>query len=113
MRPDTRPQPSILDEQACRGFQQAVELVGRRWSAAILLALSLGARRFGEILARVDNLSDRMLSLRLKELEAEGLVLRTVLPSTPVQVLYTLSDRGRELMTALQPLVDWGRRSGR
>jgi DNA-binding HxlR family transcriptional regulator len=54
-----------------------------------------------------------MLSLRLKELEAEGLVLRTVLPTTPVQVLYTLSDRGRELMTALQPLVDWGRRSVR
>ncbi|MEN3318953.1 MAG: hypothetical protein V7643_2354 [Mycobacterium sp.] len=113
MKPDTRPQPSILDEEECRSFQEAVELVGRRWSAAILLALSLGARRFGEILARVDNLSDRMLSLRLKELEAEGLVLRTVLPTTPVQVLYTLSDRGRELMTALQPLVDWGRRSVR
>lgn len=113
MKPDGRSQPSILDEEECRSFQEAVELVGRRWSAAILLALSLGARRFGEILARVDNLSDRMLSLRLKELEAEGLVLRTVLPTTPVQVLYTLSDRGRELMTALQPLVDWGRRSVR
>jgi DNA-binding HxlR family transcriptional regulator len=111
MRRDTRPQPSILDEEECRSFQEAVELVGRRWSAAIVLAVSLGARRFGEILARVDNLSDRMLSQRLKELETEGLVVRTVVPTTPVQVRYELSDRGRELISALQPLVAWGRQS--
>jgi DNA-binding HxlR family transcriptional regulator len=104
----TRPQPSILDEEACRGFQTAVELVGRRWTGAILLALSRGAERFSEILALVDGLSDRLLSQRLKELETEGLVLRTIVPTTPVQVRYALSDRGRELMKALQPLVNWG-----
>jgi DNA-binding HxlR family transcriptional regulator len=106
--PPDRPQPSILNEEECRGFQEAVELVGRRWSAAILLALSRGAGRFSEILALVDGLSDRLLSQRLKELEAEGLVIRTVVPTTPVQVRYGLSDRGRELMIALQPLVIWG-----
>jgi DNA-binding HxlR family transcriptional regulator len=103
-----RPQPSILNEEECRGFQKAVELVGRRWTGAILLALSRGAGRFGEILALVDGLSDRLLSQRLKELEAEGLVVRTVVPTTPVQVRYELSGRGRELMIALQPLVNWG-----
>jgi DNA-binding HxlR family transcriptional regulator len=113
MKHDTRPQPSILDEETCRSFQQAVELVGRRWSAAILMALSLGAGRFGEILISVDNLSDRLLSQRLKELEREGLVVRTVVPTTPVQVRYALSDRGHELIGALQPLVDWGRLSVR
>jgi DNA-binding HxlR family transcriptional regulator len=106
--PGGRPQPSILHEEECRGFQKAVELVGRRWTSAILLALSRGARRFGEILALVDGLSDRLLSQRLKELEAEGLVVRTVVPTTPVQVRYELSGRGRELMIALQPLVNWG-----
>lgn len=103
-----RPQPSILDEEACRGFQEAIELVGRRWSGAILLAISLGNERFGQILALVDGLSDRLLSQRLKELEAERLIIRTVVPTTPAYSRYTLSDRGRGLMDALQPLVNWG-----
>jgi DNA-binding HxlR family transcriptional regulator len=103
-----RPNPAILNEEECRGFQAAIELVGRRWTGAILLALSRGAGRFGEILAMVDGLSDRLLSQRLKELEAEHLVERTVVPTTPVQVRYALSDHGRELMAAMQPLVNWG-----
>jgi DNA-binding HxlR family transcriptional regulator len=107
-RNSTRPQPSILNEEECRSFQKAVELVGRRWTAAIMLALSRGAGRFGEILTLVDGLSDRLLSQRLKELEAEGLVVRNVVPTTPVQVRYGLSGSGRELMIALQPLVNWG-----
>lgn len=105
---DARPQPSILNEEECRGFQQAIELVGRRWSGAILLALSRGAARFGQITASVDGLSDRLLSQRLKELEAEGIIVRTIVPTTPAHSLYTLSPRGRELMAALQPLVEWG-----
>ena len=105
-RPPDRP-PVILDE-ACRGFQTAIEIVGRRWSAAILRALALGAERFGDIRWRVDGISDRLLSLRLKELEAEGLITRTVVPTTPVQVRYGLTRRGHDLTVALQPLVDWG-----
>jgi DNA-binding HxlR family transcriptional regulator len=103
-----RTQPPILDDEACRGFQTAIELVGRRWSGAILLAVSLGAERFGQIIAVVDGLSDRLLSQRLKELEAEGLVVRTVIPTTPAYSRYTLSERGHGLMVALQPLVNWG-----
>jgi DNA-binding HxlR family transcriptional regulator len=103
-----RPLPSIHNEEACRSFQETMELVGRRWSGAIVLALSFGASRFGEILALVDGLSDRLLSQRLKELEAEGIVVRTVVPSTPVQILYGLTDRGQDLMTVLQPLINWG-----
>ena len=108
-----RPQPAILNEEECRGFQTAIELVGRRWTGAILLALSRGAGRFGEVLAMVDGLSDRLLSQRLKELEAERLVERTVVPTTPVQVRYALSEHGRELMIAIQPLVTWGLKSRR
>ncbi len=103
----TRPLPVIIDEQ-CRGFQAAVELAGRRWSAAILLALARGAGRFGDVLRRVDGLSDRLLSQRLKELEGEGLITRTVVPTTPVQIRYGLTERGRDLIVALQAVVEWG-----
>jgi DNA-binding HxlR family transcriptional regulator len=103
-----RPPPSILDEEVCRGFQTVVELIGRRWSGAILMAMSRGAERFGQILKLVDGLSDRLLSQRLKELEAQGLVVRTIVPTTPAYSRYTLSERGAELIEALQPLVRWG-----
>ncbi|MET0590112.1 MAG: helix-turn-helix domain-containing protein [Naasia sp.] len=104
----SRPQPAILSEAECRGFQTAIELVGRRWTGAILLSITRGARRFGEITHSVDGLSDRLLSQRLKELESEGLVERTVVPTTPAHSVYVLSTRGLRLMAALQPLVEWG-----
>ncbi len=98
---------SILDEEHCRGFQSAVELIGRRWTGAILHVLGWGPARFGEIRGHITGLSDRLLSQRLKELEAEKLVVRTVIPTTPVLVRYELSERGKSLLVALQPLVDW------
>ena len=98
--------PVIIDEQ-CRAFQTAIEIIGRRWNAAILRALALGAGRFGDIRRRVDGVSDRLLSQRLKELQAEGLITRTVVPTTPVQIRYGLTKRGHDLIVALQPLVDW------
>ena len=97
-----------IDDESCRAFQDVIELVGRRWNGAILLALARGFRRFGEINAQVDGLSDRLLSQRLKQLEGAGLVQRTVIPSTPVQVLYELTDRGLRLIKALQPIVQFG-----
>jgi len=87
-----------------------VELIGRRWSSAVLLAMARGARRFSEILACVPGLSDRMLAQRLKELQAAGLVNRQVTPTMPVQVTYQLTQVGRELMASLQPLVRRGLR---
>ncbi len=87
-----------------------MELVGKRWSSGILMAISLGSTRFSEIQQRVEGLSDRLLSQRLKELEQSGLVVRTVVPTVPVQVRYELSERGADLMRSLQPLVSWGLR---
>ena len=77
-----------------------------------MLALFRGATRFSEVLAIVDGLSDRLLAQRLKELEASGLVERSVIPSTPVQVRYALTARGEELMRSLQPLAQWAHRWG-
>lgn len=74
------------------------------------MAISLGSHRFSEILARVEGLSDRLLSQRLKELERSDLISREVIPSVPVQIRYNLTDRGADLMRSLQPLVEWGLR---
>lgn len=99
-----------IEEDKCRSFTASVELVGKRWNSGILLAITRGAERFSEIVAGVTGLSDRLLAQRLKELEGAGLVDRIVIPTTPVQVRYRLTDRGDDLMRALQPLVAYGAR---
>lgn len=101
-----------IDDDACRRFLSSAELVGRRWSPGIMLAIARGAHRFSEIVAVVDGLSDRMASQRLRELEASGLVERRVIPTTPVQVRYELTRPGLELLRSLQPLVGWADRWG-
>jgi DNA-binding HxlR family transcriptional regulator len=93
-------------------FQTAVELAGRKWSAAVLLAAARGAERFSELRELVHGITDRVLSARLKELEQNDLIERTVIPTTPVQVRYHLTAQGRDLITVLQPVVGWGLRWG-
>ena len=100
----------LIDDEECRRATATIELIGRRWSSAILLAIGRGAARFREIRGMVDGLSDRMLSVRLRELEQIGLVARTVEPTTPVTVRYGLTPRGAELLTATQPLARYAQR---
>lgn len=101
-----------IDDDACRRFLSSAELIGRRWSPGIMLAIGRGAHRFSEIVTIVDGLSDRMAAQRLRELEATGLVERRVIPSTPVQVRYELTQPGLELLRSLQPLAGWAHRWG-
>lgn len=91
----------------CPHFRKAIELVGKRWSGTILRALMDGPRRFSEICAHVPDISDRSLSMRLKELEREGLVIRRVDPSQPVSVSYELTDKGRALERAIAEVERW------
>jgi DNA-binding HxlR family transcriptional regulator len=91
----------------CPMFQDAVELIGRRWSGAIVRALLTGSTRFGEVLARVPGLSDRLLSERLRELEAAGVVKRTVYPEVPVRIEYELTEKGLELEEIVGAISDW------
>ncbi len=94
----------------CPYYHRAVELIGRRWTGAILeILIQGGSLRFSQIASYVNDLSDRMLSDRLKELEAYGLVRRTVLPGPPVRVEYTLTRMGHELAPALDELKRWAR----
>jgi DNA-binding HxlR family transcriptional regulator len=95
----------------CPYYHEAVELIGRRWTGAIVAVLMDGGPlRFSEISNAVPELSDRLLSERMKELEARGVVTRHVDPGPPVKVLYELTDMGRSLGPALQELKSWARR---
>jgi DNA-binding HxlR family transcriptional regulator len=96
----------------CPVFQEAVELIGRRWTGAIVRTLLTGSTRFGEILARIPGLSDRLLSERLRELEAAGVVKRTVFPEVPVRIEYELTEKGRELEAIVGAISGWADRWG-
>lgn len=100
----------LIEEDDCQRVLAVMDVIGRRWSSGILLALGQGAERFTEIQGRVNGLSARLLTVRLRELEAAGLVDRVVTPSTPVSVRYTLTARGRELLVAFQPLARYAQR---
>jgi DNA-binding HxlR family transcriptional regulator len=105
-RPEGRP------SGCCPHFHSAVELVGKRWTGAILYVLLRNRRamRFSEIAHAVPDLSDRLLSERMKELERSGIVERRVSATTPVRVEYELTERGRELDAALAELKRWADR---
>ncbi|WP_327036304.1 helix-turn-helix domain-containing protein [Micromonospora ureilytica] len=107
MSADPAPGFESIDEELCRSFQRSAELVGRKWTAGILLAGILGARRFSEYRRHVEGISDRLIAQRLRELEAEGLIERQVVPTTPVLITYKPSERAVGLMRALHPLVKW------
>ena len=91
----------------CPHFQKAIELVGRRWSGTILRALLDQPLRFSEIGSRIPEISDRSLSLRLKELEREGVLMRRVEPTQPVSVSYELTAKGRDLEAAVAAVEAW------
>ena len=94
----------------CPLYHEAGELVGRRWTGAILRVLMDGALRFSEIAQAVPELSDRLLSERMKELERRGIVERRVISGPPLRVEYELSQMGRELEPALAELQSWAKR---
>ena len=96
----------------CPVFQQGMELIGRRWTGSIVRSLLAGSNRFGEILARIPGLSDRLLSERLRELEAADIVTRTVYPDVPVRIEYALTDKGRELEDIVTAISGWADKWG-
>ena len=95
---------------SCASYRHAVELVGRRWSGVIIQALLGGVKRFGELRDSVPDLSDRMLSERLKELESEGIVERIVIPEMPVRIEYHLTPKGRDLVSVVEAVTCWANR---
>ncbi|HSJ17443.1 MAG TPA: helix-turn-helix domain-containing protein, partial [Solirubrobacterales bacterium] len=96
--------------RVCPDYHAAVEMIGRRWTGAILWALSERPHYFAELLQSIPGLSDRLLSQRLRELEQEDLVERAVHAGSPARVSYSLTEKGRELGPAFRELRAWAKR---
>ncbi|MGK2931311.1 MAG: winged helix-turn-helix transcriptional regulator [Solirubrobacterales bacterium] len=106
---DTAKSPAAESEftEVCPHFHAAIELIGKRWSGAIIWALSERPMRFAELKRAIPGLSDRLLSQRLRELESAGLMDRTVEEGQPVKVTYELTGKGLDLRPAIQALRQW------
>jgi DNA-binding HxlR family transcriptional regulator len=105
---DTSAHPPEL----CAQFHRASELIGRRWTGAIIFVLLKSRCRFATLRDAIPDITDRMLSERLQELEQEGIVERTVLPDTPVRVEYALTKKGRALGVAFDAIAEWAHKWG-
>jgi DNA-binding HxlR family transcriptional regulator len=99
------------ESDACPGAA-CFELLGRKWTAYLVWALIERPRRFGELRDLTPGLTDRMLTVRLRSLEAAGIVTRQQYPEIPVRVEYTLTDRGRDLAPVILEMERWGQRWG-
>jgi len=91
----------------CPRYEHAIQLLGKRWTGLLLDALMEGPRRFCELTATVEGLSDRVLSDRLRELEVEGVVDRIVYPQIPVRVEYKLTEKGLALKPVVEAIHEW------
>ncbi len=91
----------------CPRYHHAVEVIGKRWTGAIIRAMLGGRVRFSDITQTVPGLSDRMLSERLRELEAEGIIERLVFADVPVRIEYRMTEKGRALATVVESIAIW------
>jgi len=91
----------------CPKFENAFELLGKRWTGLIIRTLLNGQNRFSDIAEAIPNMSARMLTERFKELEKEGLVIRKVYPETPVRIEYELTEKGHELQVVMDEIQKW------
>ncbi len=96
-----------LGPSDCKGLAEVLMSVGDKWTILVVGALSKGQLRYNEIQRRVSGISQRMLTLTLKRLEADGIVTRTLFPSVPPRVDYELTELGMTLRGALVPLHRW------
>lgn len=99
--------PNGHDHEACRPIRHVLERVGDKWSLLVIYQLSTGKLRFNELRRALPTISQRMLTHTVRELERDGLVLRTVIPSVPPRVDYELTRLGATLLIPVQGLADW------
>ena len=99
----------ILDvtSDTCKSVGEILALIGDKWSVLLVMSLSDGSRRFSELRRAVPGISQRMLTLTLRALERDGLILRTVTPTIPPRVDYELTDLGRSMQEPVAALGSW------
>lgn len=103
---------SVVHEQRvhtayCPYYRRAIELIGRKWSGSILRAMLAGTTQFSDFAGVIPGVSDRLISVRLKEFETEGIVERIVIPEKPVRIQYRLTPKGEALGDAVFAIGDW------
>ena len=95
------------DPKSCQIVGEILTRVGDRWTGVLLIALGDKRMRFGELHRAIDGISQRMLTVTVRHLERDGLIIRTVYPTVPPRVEYELSDRGRSLRDVLHHVGAW------
>jgi DNA-binding HxlR family transcriptional regulator len=100
-------EPCGLPEHPDCGIRDVLDRIGDKWSVLAIVELSSGVRRFRQLQRGLHGISQRMLTLTLRRLERDGLVLRTAYPTVPVTVTYELTERGRSLTHLVRQLADW------
>lgn len=96
-----------MTPEACPAVREALDRVGDKWSVLVLVLLADGTKRFSELRRAIDGISQRMLTLTLRELESDGLVNRTVFPTIPPRTQYELTALGRTLLDPVHTLARW------
>jgi DNA-binding HxlR family transcriptional regulator len=104
----TTPLPATEETVACE-LRDLLDRLADKWSLLVVELLGHGTMRFSELLRQIEGISQRMLTLTVRNLERDGLVTRTVHPVVPPRVDYALTALGDSLLPAVQPLVEWGR----
>lgn len=99
--------PQEQQYRMCPRYEHAIQLLGKRWTGLLLDTLMTGPKRFCELTSAVEGLSDRVLSDRLRELEAEGIIERVVYPHIPVRVEYQLTEKGHALKPVVETIHTW------
>lgn len=92
----------------CPKYEAAADILGKKWTGRIIRVLLGGPKRFKEIKEQIPEMSDKMLTDRMKELEIQNIVNRNVYPEMPVRIEYELSDKGRELQPVIESIQKWG-----
>lgn len=92
----------------CPKYESAAELLGKKWTGLIIRVLLGGPKRFKDMKEQIPDMSDKMLTDRMKELEALNIVKRTVYPEMPVRIEYELTDRGHDLEPVILSIQSWG-----
>ncbi|WP_088105725.1 winged helix-turn-helix transcriptional regulator [Halalkalibacter urbisdiaboli] len=94
--------------QMCPKYEMAMELLGKKWNGLIIRVLLDGPKRFKDIKSQIPEMSDRILTERMKELESANIVERTVYPEKPVRIEYSLTDKGMALESVIESIQSWG-----
>jgi DNA-binding HxlR family transcriptional regulator len=105
--PKCKPVFDVLPEDVCHSVGDVLERVGDKWSILVIYALSLGGNRFSELKRKLGSISQKVLTSTLRGLERDGYVTRSVVPTSPPRVDYSLTPLGQEVLAPVMALAMW------